>query len=625
MSLISSVNISNSSLFVQQNNTCLNPDFSNLVSLAPSLEGAGLCSRVMDCALAPLFQPMEVPPPPNFQLLKTDIDFYDIWKKNRQEIDESNVIEIIKNNKKVIPNGGKIFLIFEERVDRFSARTTRILLRTLKPQIQGDYIISLIDRYGKDFVLSILDPLLESYTPNFINLNDFNLLQFLFINSKKDALLGLWNKHHEYFTNPLALTSLSKGFFDKDFLGWLHANGVASSWFNFPDQADRTLLQSIAMSGDFQLMNQIIKDLPEDSIIKTSDSFFAEEMRDCFIKAKEIDLSRFDPSKIVVAQNGCRAVVMTDEGKVYSYPGQDAAKLAQQIGSGKVMESFIIYHNVGHVSIAFDDAHFGFYPTGADYPMGIDDPMLLDIKENLRLAINVIGTLGLQPGLSSSTHSFKFNTVVETPELILRSIKKNPTYSNKIKPCTVIDDTLHKWLSIQSNGLTLKVYAPKERVDAMREYAIKTRDACQAGDTSVAYNAYSNNCIDFVRKAFLASGSQADFRDAFHTMQYFRRPGIANFYTMFKSNQPIIESNSSLSSVTTIPEAIDHIPRNVVLGATASTSLSAYAYSVYKSINSAKNTFSLATSRLKLAAISMTGYGAAIGTIFMERVLRRNI
>lgn len=540
--------------------TCPRLDFFSLLQFCPAQDETGFCSRVTDCALMSANQSVETAALASFQLLdsgKTSLTIDEFIAELPKQLDDASLIRFVRNNKNVVISNDlkNLIILGEKSLHHLSDRTVQILIKKLNPVISYDTFVKLIDRYDSSVTL----------------------------------------------------------------LRLMHQQGVPSQWFNTPDSNGRTALHKIARKGDIELINQIAKDIPKNQIIMASDLSFEEEMKDCFIQSGEVDLLRFDPTKTMVAQNGCRAVIMTDVGEIHSYPGQDASKLAQQLANGAGIDSFTIYHNRGHASISFSDAYFGFSPELAPNQAN-NDPVALAAKSSTLTSTQSGATLGMQFGSSSFTDSYKSKIAVDVPRKIWMSTKKHNQYDSK-QPCRVTDDSGEKINSDMTNGLTLTVYAPKDKVEAVRQYAIKIQDACKAGDATAAYHALTNNCIDFVRKAVQASGSKADFRDSFHTMQYFRRPGIANFYTMFRSNQPIIHANASLLDATSIPEAVDRVSRNAVLGGLLSIPGVPYAYLVYKGIPRAIAAISRAGSRVQRAAVSIAGYAIVIGAILRARVL----
>ncbi len=616
----------------QSSLTCPRVDFFNLLPFSPAQDGGLDCSRVNECALMPVTQLVETVALPSFQGAKSSMTWEKFTEGLSKQSDEASLMRFVQSHKKNVSlrNDIKIEIILGKFSPdlHLSNRTVQFLIKTLSPEIIYFDFHRMIKKYGENLIPPIMDKFVDLYKP-YNPVTDYAILEYLFKVSKNKGLLQFWNKHNKYLMREETLETAFRECspLSLDLLKWLHEQGVPSKWFNVP-QEGLTALQKFARRGDIELINAIAKDIPKDQILTSDGTFtFEEEIRDCFIGGPQADLSRFDPNKTIFAQNGCRAVVMTDDGEVYSYPGQEASKLAQQMANGKDLDSFTIYHNPGHASIAFSDAHLGFYPTDNLREMGVGEAFAEGFAQNPALQVAHYGimsgaTLGMQPGSSSFRDSYKSKTAAQFP--LQLSASKNLPAAFKSSPCTVIDDSIHKVISDMTNGLTLTVYAPKEKVEAVRQYATKIQEACKSGNATAPFNMLTNNCIDFVRQAVQASGTKADFRNSFHTMQYLRRPGLANGYTLIRSNQPMIQSNASLFDATSLPEAVDRVSRNTLLGAIFSVPGIAYTYLVYKGIPKAKASAFRAGSRIQRVAIAIAGYAAAIGSIFQARVLRRN-
>jgi len=507
-------------------------------------DSRSLFSEVDNCAPMPIMQSVEAAALPSFQSLgrqKTPLTPTEFLDQLSKQRDDDGLIRLIRNNNNIhIPNKVKISIILGKfSQHRISNQAVQDLIKNLRPKISFNYFVQLIEKYG----------------------------------------------------------------FTEDFLTHLHKAGVPSKLFNTPDQKGRTVLQKLAGRGYMELVNQIAKDIPKDRIVMMSDVSFKEEMGDCFVQSREVDLSRFDPTKTMIAQNGCRAVIMTHEGEVHSYPGQDAFKLAQQLAQGMSLESFTIYHNREHASIAFSDAHFGFYPQVAfeDIPTQ-EVGGRSSVASSGQSSIMSGSALAIQPSSSSLPNSY-ISKIAGGAFLNIRN-KNIPIAS---VPCEVFDDWKEKDVSENGNDLTLRVYAPKDMVKAIRRYAKKIQTACKAGTASAAYHALKNNCIDFVRQAVQASGTKADFCNSFHTMQYLRRPGNANFLTMLRSNKPMIHTNSSCVHSTSIPEIVDRVSRNAVVGGLMIIPGVPYFYLVDWAIPKTKAAIVLAGSRIMQAASSIPG------------------
>lgn len=507
-------------------------------------DNRSLFSEVDNCAPMPIMQSVVAAALPSFQSLgqqKPPLTPTEFLDQLSVQRDADGLIRFIRNNNNVlIPNNIKISIILGKfSKHHISSQAVHDLIKNLKPKISFNNLVQLIEKYG----------------------------------------------------------------FTEDFLKNLHKAGVPSKLFNIPDTKGRTILQKLAGRGYVELVNQIAKDIPKDRIVMTSDVSFKEEMEDCFVQSKEVDLSRFDPTKTMIAQNGCRAVIMTHEGEIHSYPGQDASKLAQQLAQGTSLDSFTIYHNRGHASIAFSDAHFGFYPQAA-----FDDIVAQEVGGRSSVAssgqssIMTGSALAIQPGSSSLPNSYKSKIAGG----VLLNIR-NKNIPSAFVPCKVFDDWKEKNVSENGNDLTLRVYAPKGMVKAVRQYVKKIQTACKAGTASAAYHALKNNCIEFVRQAVQASGTKADFRDSFHTMQYLRRPGSANFLTMLRSKKPLIHTNSSLVHSRSIPEIVDRVARNAVVGGLMIIPGVPYFYMVDWAIPKTKAAIALAGSRIMQAAALIPG------------------
>jgi hypothetical protein len=538
----------------------------NLTSLpfCPALDGEAVCSKLGECAMAALW---------SLRGEKPVMTMERMLEERPRLSDDASLIRFIQSNKNVeFPNELKHLIILGAfSSNRLSDETVQFLIKELRLEISYPAFIGLLQKYGYAFIRPILDTFIDLYKTS-SPAQDFDILEYLFLVSKNGEFLRFWNQHSQYFMNEKTLQIALQGWAPSSLnvAKWLQNQGVPSSWFNTPNAMGQTLLQRIAGRGDMELFNRIAKDIPKEQIQLGA---FKEEMEDCLIQSEPVDLSQFDRKGLMFGQNGCRAVVMTDEGEVYSYPGQDAAQLAQQMD--KSMDSFTIYHNPGHASIAFKDAHFGFYPFNAQDKenIAVNEAVAALNRHGQQVVAPKFSTisgaiLGMEPGVSSSTHSYKSKAAALAP-LVSSGIRGVVTsYENK--PCMVIDDSSQKALSDATNGLALTVYASKDRVEAVRQYVMLVQKSCQTGDRALAYHALSYNCIDFVRQAVQACGSKADFRDSFHTMQYFRRPGVANLWTLFRSNQPKIQSNQST--------LVDRVSRNGVLGAMSAP----FVYQMYK-------------------------------------------
>lgn len=309
-----------------------------------------------------------------------------------------------------------------------------------------------------------------------------------------------------------------------------------------------TLLQNIASRGEFDLAQKIIERIPKDEVLLAGKSVYKDEMSDCLIKTDPLDLSSFDRTSTLVAQNGCRAVVLTEEGGAYAYPGYSAAKIAESvIGNSSDVDYLKVYHNSDHASVSFSDGmHLGSYPSVA---------LFHGTNEFRRTSSRAFWTHFPQPPSFYTDQVYQFiSTFPRTPPLVVK------------------DDSSESSSSSKTNELMLKIYGPTHKIEQMQQYAVDTAANSKSEDNDMEpYDFWYNNCVKFVRNTIQASGTQADFRDAFFTSQFLRRPGKANLYSAIQTTGPtIIQTPSNIEdpSLAQVVDAVsrDHLRYAVLIG-----------------------------------------------------------
>jgi len=461
-----------------------------------------------------------------------------------------------------------------------SKETALSLLEALRVQLQANDILSLLTVTGWKENLS---QLALRFAPSNDIVGEYRLLELFLEKLPPEGFLQFWEIHRSYFLDPIRL-QMGAEYASVKLETWLKLRelGAPASIFNSPLSSSSfktgsTLLQEFARLGEIETVRKIAADLPVDSL---SAPLYEEELRDCLQPGTQVDLSPFDREGISIGQNGCRAVVFTPDGQVHSYPGKSAQELVKQLPSGTEMDSLKIYLNLGHASLAFNDSHIGFYPQEnlEKNQIGFVEAFQQNLRNipvlntALNLLASSVGTMGSQSGASSSTNQKKSGSAVGIP------LKKWGTANLRAQDpplkCAVIDDSREKAISDSQHSLVLTVYAPKEKIDAVRRYVEETREKCKKGEES--YRLYTSNCIDFVEKAVAAAWITPQFRNAFHSMQYLRRPGAATLYSLLVSKQPTLHRNSSHQA--TVPDRIDSVSRGTLL---APLAVGAAAFHIY--------------------------------------------
>lgn len=308
--------------------------------------------------------------------------------------------------------------------------------------------------------------------------------------------------------------------------------------FNSLYQRENTFLQTLANRGEFDLFQQILKMIPKERVLLRGEGVYQHEMEDCLLDPKPIDLSFYDPATTLVAQNGCRAVLLTQTGEAYAYPGYSAAKIAETLIGGDV-DYVKAYHNAGHASVAFSDGeHFGFYSAGNPFD-GADQ-------------------------LLEGSVSVKWQELPISPFISGKNIYDFATTFPKDTPYKILDDSDEAYNSTNQNDLVLKVYGSSSQVQKMKIYALQTKYPHPSLRKS-SYHPWNNNCVNFVQNTIKASGTQADFREAFTTSQLLIRPGKANYYTLLQTQGPSFARNPVTFGVPSAARVVDHLARDTIL------------------------------------------------------------
>ncbi len=283
------------------------------------------------------------------------------------------------------------------------------------------------------------------------------------------------------------------------FWGYLHQEArLDSRFFNIPDRNGNTLIHKFIRAGAIEFAKRLIQDIPQEELFLGH--FSQEDLMACRVtETHGVNVGSLHNE--MIAQKGCHAVLLQQDGSVVSIPGQEASQLYQNTMNGQEnMDAFRIYLNPGHASIRLPSGHYGFYLTGE----------------------------------------------ITTPLQLFQQHQ-----------CTILNDAHHAGISDQSNQLVLTVYASHQQIEAMQRYIEETARACQLG--TMSYHALRMNCIDFVQKTVEAAGITANFRNAFQNTDYFQKPGVAPFYAMIRSKGPTFTFPSSAESATT--QILNTIPR----------------------------------------------------------------
>ncbi len=332
--------------------------------------------------------------------------------------------------------------------------------------------------------------------------------------------------------------------FDLDFYKNLHAIGLSSRWFNTPGWDGKTLIQKLIRDRDIQFLKILGQELSIDDV-DLGDHFFTEEVRDCFRPSPGFSASEIEPGSML-AQNGCRMIVLEKSGRVRSIPGHEAKVIFQDLtGIKQDRPSFTVFLNNEHASIDFGNGfHVGFSPS--EFPMNTKKII------NKGASVTSKTLAGMHP--IEKKLSLNFGDIGSAS-----SFYSKLTHGYSV-PCTVGDDSIERGISDDSNQLKLDFYATDSQVATIKEYAAKTKADCESGKESYAL---LRNCVDFVYRAIEATGTKADYRNAFSRMQLVRRPGLATLYATIRSRGPKrIDTDAPEGIVQTIlenellPEAI---------------------------------------------------------------------
>ncbi len=300
---------------------------------------------------------------------------------------------------------------------------------------------------------------------------------------------------------------------DLEFFKSLHRLGWKSRFFNLPINKDeQTLIHKFFRAGDVHFIRKLAKDIPMESM-DLGDHLFLEELKDCFA-TYPIEGTKIRQEGNILAQNGCRSIVFTKDGKVLAIPGLDVKTLLP----AESQPTVTVYLNEGHASIAFaDGSHYGFYPKGEDILNGSSgssswkSSAASTPKKPLPLVTGIFSGSGASPLLSVN--------------------------------CEVIPDSEQKTFSETHNQLKLDIYASEDQVVAMKEYIKETEKKCR--NAQEFYHVFSHNCINFVQDVVGSAGLKADVRNAFSSLEFLRRPGLANLYTIPRSHGPTLLSSES--------------------------------------------------------------------------------
>jgi hypothetical protein len=300
----------------------------------------------------------------------------------------------------------------------------------------------------------------------------------------------------------------------------LHSIGWDSSWFNTPTAQGGTLIQKLIRKGDIKFL----KIIGQDIALKDIDLgvyFFKEEVKSCFLQRNSFLASDIKPGSMI-AQNGCRMVVLEKDGRVRSILGQEARVVFQNMtGIKKDNPSFTVYLNDGHASISFEDgSHFGFYPRGRLFMKKTEKLSSTGSKKG---AINPLIGKKISPGFDDSV-CVGASTI---------SGGFSPHFSTS---CTIDDDSTQRKISEEYNQLILDFYSTDAQLAAVKQHVMKTKANCRSGN--MTYHLLTMNCVDFVQAAIASTGMKADFRDAFYRKELIRRPGLATLFTMMRSRGP---------------------------------------------------------------------------------------
>lgn len=294
------------------------------------------------------------------------------------------------------------------------------------------------------------------------------------------------------------------------FWGQFYEAGLDSRFFNIPDQNGNTLIHKFIRGGEVAFAKLLIQGIPPEQLVLGH--FSQEDLMTCLTDEAQ-DVPVGSSHNQMIAQKGCHAVLLQEDGTVVSLPGQNANQLYRKtMNVQDGMTAFRIYLNPGHASIRLPTGHYGFYAEG-------DRPL---------------------------------------PTQVFQQFK-----------CIILNDDHHAGFSDQTNELALIVYASQRQLEAMQRYIEETAVACQLG--TMSYQPIQMNCIDFVQKTIEAAGITANFRNAFRNTDYLQKSGIAPYYAMLRSTGPTYTFPSSVESTKT--KVYNKIPRRGVFAALSCTAV----------------------------------------------------
>lgn len=271
-------------------------------------------------------------------------------------------------------------------------------------------------------------------------------------------------------------------------------------------------------------------------------------LQECF-RGSDFSLADIDPEGMI-AQNGCRTIVLRKDGKVLALPGQEAKALFNQVtGAKQEKPAFTVFLNDGHASIAFANGlHIGFYPRGGSRLKV--DPLSQAMVYGLRAGQSMVANRYLEDGGKDAYVAM---------QLTAYQLAREAT-----SPCELRYDSPHRPHSEENLGLKLDFYATEEQVQAMTQYMDEAIKECAANNTK--YDLLSRNCIDFVQEVIASTGTAADFRDSFSRKQLWERGGEATLYSMWNSNGPEVRDSAGSPPRTWSERAVEWISPTVISG-----------------------------------------------------------